>query len=191
MGRAAPQQQKYTHMTVRLFVGLRPPPAIRARLLEAMHGIAGARWQSEAQLHLTLRFIGEVDERTGDDIAGQLGRVRAGAPTMVLSGVGHFARRGRSDAVWASVAPAAPLAELHRKVDRAVVAAGLPPESRAFVPHITLARLNRSSGPIGGWITREGSLTSPPFACDAMLLFESHLGRDGAHYSADARFPFD
>ena len=61
----------------RLFVALRPPPAIRARLLAAMGGVPGARWQDDDQLHLTLRFIGEVDRPVAEDIAAALGTIHA------------------------------------------------------------------------------------------------------------------
>src|SRR3546814_10296472 len=60
----------------RLFVAIRPPPAIRVRLLGLMHGIAGARWQDDDQLHLTLRFVGEVDRPQADDLADALGHIR-------------------------------------------------------------------------------------------------------------------
>src|SRR5687768_8380838 len=59
----------------RLFVGLRPPPAIRARLLALMGGVTGARWQDDSQLHLTLRFIGEVERPRAEDIATALSNV--------------------------------------------------------------------------------------------------------------------
>lgn len=176
----------------RLFVGLRPPPAIRALLLSATGGIAHARWQSDDQLHLTLRFIGEVDGRMADDIATALGQIHAAAPTIAINGVGRFDKAGRTDTLWAGVAPHDAIAALHRKVDHALNRCGLAPEARAFLPHITLARLPRSAGhgpEVDAFLARQGGLTSPPFALTHFTLFESELARDGAHYHSIARWP--
>ena len=80
---------------VRLFVALRPPPAIRDMLADAMDGVPQARWQGDDQLHLTLRFIGEVDRPVAEDIVAALGQVHAPAPTVRISGVGIFDRKCR------------------------------------------------------------------------------------------------
>ena len=132
--------------THRLFVALRPPRPIRELLLRAMHGISGARWQSDEQLHLTLRFIGEVDHHRAEDIAAALGVLHAPAVTARIAGVDLFERQGRPHMVWARVVPEDPLAALHRKVEQCLVRVGVAPETRAFVPHVTLARLNRDRG---------------------------------------------
>ena len=73
----------------RLFVALRPPPPVRARLLSLAGGVPAARWQDDEQLHVTLRFVGEVDRPVAEDVAACLARVRAPAPTVRLSGVGQ------------------------------------------------------------------------------------------------------
>ena len=172
----------------RLFVALRPPPPIRARLLGLMGGVPGARWQSEDQLHLTLRFVGEVDSRTADDVAAALGGIRFDLPPLRLSGCGMFDTRGKPNALWAGVAPRDPLAALHRKVDAAIVRAGLEPEHRAFVPHITLARLAGSAGPADRFLVDHAGLTSPDFAVTHMTLYESRLGHGGASYDAIERY---
>ena len=174
----------------RLFVALRPPRAIRERLLGLMGGVPGARWQDDAQLHITLRFIGDVEARTAEDIAAALGSVRAPALELRLAGCGVFDdRRGRPNALWAGVAPREPLAALHRKVDQAIVRAGLEPERRAYLPHITLARMSGSAGPVGRWLAEHAALASEPFAVDAMILYESRLGTSGASYEPVARYP--
>ena len=87
--------------THRLFVALRPPRAIREMLISAMHGVSGARWQSEEQLHLTLRFIGEVDRHRAEDIAAALGAIYAPAVTARIAGVELFERQGRPHMLWA------------------------------------------------------------------------------------------
>ncbi|RZF64232.1 RNA 2',3'-cyclic phosphodiesterase [Sphingomonas populi] len=175
----------------RLFVALRPPRAIRLQLADAMHGIADARWQDDDQLHLTIRYIGEVDRRMAEDIAVELGHVHAGAVTTSVAGVGAFDRRGRIDALWAGLTPHDALAALHRKVDHALVRLGLPPEGRAYLPHITLARLPRSADPveIERWRAAQAGLASAPFVMEHLILFESTLGSAGARYDTVARWP--
>lgn len=177
---------------LRLFVALRPPPAIRDLLADAMDGVPYARWQDDEQLHLTLRFIGEVDRPQGEDIAAMLAQIHASAPTIRIAGVGIFAHRGRADALWADVQPQDALSHLHRKVDQACVRAGLPPERRAYRPHITLARIARSAGTgpeIDAWQARHAGLSSDPFVMTHLTLYQSHLGQGGASYEPVMRWP--
>lgn len=173
----------------RLFVGLRPPPAIRARLFDAMGGVTGARWQSDEQLHLTLRFIGEVDRRTAEDAAHVLATVHAASIKLRIEGVGHFDSRGRANALWAGVRPHDAVAALHKKVDQALVRVGLEPERRAFLPHITLARMGGGAGLPDRWLADHAGLKSEPFSLSHFMLFESHLGHGGASYEAVERYP--
>jgi 2'-5' RNA ligase len=173
----------------RLFVALRPPTTIRARLLDLMHGVERARWQDDSQIHLTLRFIGEVDRHMARDIAAALARVSATAPLIALSGIGTFDRRGRVDTLWAGVTPHAPLATLHARVDRACMLAGVAADDRAYLPHITLARLNRGSGPLDHFLSCHAGLASPPFAMAEFGLYESTLGREGPVYHLAERYP--
>jgi 2'-5' RNA ligase len=172
----------------RLFVAIRPPEAVRARLLAAMGGVGGARWQSDDQLHLTLRFIGEVDRHRAEDVHAALATVFHPPFEIVLAGVGSFERRGEPTAVWAGVAPQEPLKILHKKVDQAIVRAGLEAERRAYVPHITLARLPRGARPFGAFLESAGRLASPPFRVEDFCLFESHLTPEGARYEIVERY---
>ncbi|WP_394648835.1 RNA 2',3'-cyclic phosphodiesterase [uncultured Sphingomonas sp.] len=176
----------------RLFVALRPPPAIRAALLSMMGGVPGARWQDDEQLHLTVRFIGEVDTRQAEDVAAALAGVGAPAPVARIEGVGTFERRGRVDTLWTRVVPAEPLAALHRKVDQALARAGVAADPRRYLPHVTLARLARTAADpvaIQRWIADHAALASPDFALPHLILYESVLGHDGARYEAVARWP--
>lgn len=171
----------------RLFVAVRPPPPIRSLLLAAMGGVGGARWQSDEQLHLTLRFIGEVDGHLGADIHAALGAIHHPPFDVAVCGLGTFESRGRPDTLWAGVAPHEPLNALHKKVDQTLARVGVKPDKRAFHPHITLARLNRESGPVH-LLGDAGGLTSPAFAVDAFGLYESTLTPEGAVYTAIERY---
>ncbi|WP_066520224.1 RNA 2',3'-cyclic phosphodiesterase [Sphingobium cloacae] len=172
----------------RLFVAIRPPLIIRSQLLALMEGVAGARWQKDDQLHLTLRFIGEVDGHVADDLAGLLGTVRFQPFSIALAGVGRFEKNGRTDALWAGVHPREALSALHRKIDHLCVTMGLHPERRAYLPHITLARGGRSMAPPGLFMENHASLASAPFQVDGFSLYESHLGREGAIYDPIAHY---
>lgn len=151
-----------------------------------MEDVADARWQDDEQLHLTLRFVGDVERPIAEDVAAALAQLRATSPTVSLSGAGAFGGRGRAGVLWVGVYPREPLTVLNRKIEQMCVRAGLEPERRAFLPHITVARLSRGV-PIGGaeierWLARHAALTSEPFAFDRVILYSSHLGRAGATY---------
>ena len=159
-----------------------------------MEGVPSARWQDDEQLHVTLRFIGEVERPVAEDIAVALSQVVAPVPSVSLTGVGRFEKRGRTDTLWAGVTPHDALAALHRKVDQACVRAGLSPEHRAYLPHITVARLARSAGvgfAVEEWLTTPAALLSAPFPLPHLVLYQSHLGRDGATYEPVARWTLD
>ena len=175
-------------MPHRLFIAIRPPEPVRDLLLDAMEGIEGARWIDEESLHLTLRFVGQIETPAANDLAAQLARI-AGEPfPLALDGVGHFTRKGEATALWARVAPSAPLEALRQKVEGACETAGLGREIRRFTPHVTLARLNRSSGGIGPWLASFGDMRVEWHA-DHFTLYESHLGHTGALYETVAAYP--
>lgn len=176
-------------MSHRLFIGIRPPAAIRDALIDVMEGVEGARWLDEDALHLTLRFIGEVDTPAANDLAGELSRIEWPAFGLQVAGVGTFERKGSPHAIWARVPESSALEGLRQKVERACELAGLGRETRRFTPHITLARLNRSTGSIGGWLTSCGDLAAGPWRVTDFVLYESHVGHDGAHYEAVAVYP--
>ncbi len=175
----------------RLFVAIRPPEQVRDLLIDAMDDSPALRWVGDEQLHLTLRFIGEVERPLANDVAAALARVRSAAFELAVKGVGRFERRN-GGALWAAVEPRAPVAELAAKVERACVLAGLEPERRAFHPHITLARWNRRNAEaVAALERRHADLASPPFPVGEFVLFESHLSRHGPHYEIVACYRLD
>src|SRR6476469_4776680 len=172
----------------RLFVAIRPPEDIRNLLLDAMDDSPDFRWQDDEQLHLTLRFVGEVDHPVAQDLADGLGRIHADEFQLRISGVGRFEQRS-SGALWAGVEPKAPLAALAAKIERTCQQVGLAPERRAFHPHITIARWKgRRSREVGDFIERHGGLSSALFDVTQFSLFESRLSRHGAQYEEIATY---
>lgn len=172
----------------RLFVAIRPPRAIRERLLDLMGGVHGARWQSDDQLHLTLRFIGEIDRNRAEDVAAALLSVTYPPFDIALNGAGRFGQGTRAGSLWIGVTPHALLATLHKKIDAACRRAGLPAEGRAYLPHITVARLGRTAGPADPFLASAAGAASEPFTVDSFCLYESTLGSEGATYETAERF---
>jgi len=173
----------------RLFVAIRPPEPIRDLLIDAMDDSADFRWQEDEQLHLTLRFIGEVDRPVAEDLASALTRIHSPPFELRVACVGSFEKR-TSGALWAGVEPKEPVAALAAKVERACQTAGLEPERRAFHPHITLARWKgRRAREVQDFLARTGGLSSDLFSVTEFILFESQLSRHGAHYEAVETYP--
>ncbi|HEX6660255.1 MAG TPA: RNA 2',3'-cyclic phosphodiesterase [Sphingomicrobium sp.] len=173
----------------RLFVAIRPPRQIRDLLIDAMDDSPDFRWQDDEQLHLTLRFVGEVDRHVAADLADALGRIRAPRFSARIAKAGSFDHRA-AGALWAGVEPKEPIAALAAKVERVCQNIGLDPERRAFHPHITLARWKgRRTREVGDFLGRRRGLVSEPFEVDSFKLFESRLSRHGAHYEEVANYP--
>lgn len=172
----------------RLFVAIRPPEGVRDLLIDAMDDSPALRWVGDEQLHLTLRFIGEVERPVANDIAAALLQLRSPAFELRISSVGKFEKR-HGGALWAGISPKEPATALAAKVERAVQQAGIEPEHRAFAPHITLARWNRRNAEaVDAFLRRNSDLHSEPFAVDRFILFESKLSRHGPHYVEVAAF---
>jgi 2'-5' RNA ligase len=179
---------------MRLFVGIALPEDIRARLALLQAGIPGARWVSPGNLHLTLRFIGEVDGGQAHDIDAALDAVKGPPFALTFSGLGCFDRKGRVHTIWAGIAKSEPLMRLQAKVETALVRLGLEPEGRKFLPHTALARMKNGlahSHKIGAYLEANNLFAAGPFEVSRFTLFRSHLGSAGAHYEALAEYPLD
>ena len=171
----------------RLFIAIRPPESIRECLLDLMEGVPGLRWQDDGQLHLTLRFVGEVERPVAEDLAKALEAVRFETFTVELMGVGRFDQR-RGGVLWAGASPREPLKTLAAKIERVCQSVGLEPERRAFHPHVTLARWSGRAPRLDSWIERHSNLRTSPFEVEGFILYESRLGREGAHYEPVADY---
>jgi len=173
---------------IRLFVALELPEAVRMRLVALEGGVPGARWMTDGQLHLTLRFIGEVDENVAHDIDDALLLIRAPAFTMEISGVGEFGGKNPR-ALWAGVRANDALTHLQRKIETAMQRIGLPPEQRKFAAHVTLARLKSPPREkVVQFLTHHALFASGPIAVDRFVLFSSHMGSNGSIYHPEREY---
>ncbi len=175
---------------IRLFVGIGLPESLGERLTDLRGQIPGARWVPSENLHITLRFIGEVDEDTAVDLDSVLARVDAPSFGVAMRGVGHFESRGQVRSLWAGVERDPALDHLQARVETACQRAGLAPEGRKFHPHVTLARCRDTrAARITGFLADHGGFRAPAFPVGAFALYSSTLGRGGAVYIREAEYP--
>lgn len=174
---------------LRLFVGWDLPAALRARLAGLAAGLPGASWVPAENLHMTLRFAGEVDEDMAVDIDAQLSRLAQAPLRLTVAGLGLFESRGKPARLWARIQPAPELDLLQGRVEQALQRAGLAPEGRRFVPHISLARL-REARRLAGYL-EANNLLHAEAGLEAVTLFSSHLGRGTPHYEAERVYPLN
>jgi 2'-5' RNA ligase len=152
-------------------------------------GLEGARWRTAQQLHLTLRFFGEVREDVARDLDVELSSLGGGPFEIGLEGVGAFGDGGEIHTLWAGVAACQPLKRLARACEMAARRVGLKPETRRYRPHVTLAYLRRPApDKVAVWIQANNLLKSPPIQVDRVGLYSSFLASDGAHYRLEAEY---
>lgn len=175
---------------IRLFVGLEPPAGVTERLAALSAGIPNARWVAPENMHVTLRFVGNVDEALAAELDAALAELKAPEFAFELAGFDTFSRGRDAHTLWAGVEKAPPLAHLRHKVEATAVRLGLPPEPRRFSPHVTVARLKAApEAPLQDFLVRNALFRAGPVPCPHFTLFSSHLGRSGASYAAEARYP--
>ena len=174
---------------LRLFVGIEFPPELKLRLSLLTAGIPGAKWVDPGNLHLTLRFIGEVGEDIAADIDEALVRVRGKPFTIQLAGTGVFGG-DRPRTLWAGIERQPALDALRGKIEQALVRTGLPPEQRKFSPHVTLARLyNPALDKLGEFLAANSRFRAEPLAVDRFSLIASYPTKAGAIYEDQADYP--
>ena len=173
----------------RLFVAIELPERVRERLALLRQPLPGARWVEAENLHITLRFAGDVDNHVADEIAGFLSEIDADPFELQISDLGTFGTR-EPRSLWAGVLPSEPLAMLQRATERACRSAGLPPEPRTFKPHVTLARLQGTRPEaLARFLGSRSALQSAPFPVERFVLMSSRPKTGGGPYAVEAAFP--
>lgn len=176
---------------IRLFTALSIPDEVAEALAPRQTGLPGANWRTVDQLHITLAFHGEVDERRADDLSVELERAATGGPfEIALSGVGAFGDGHRTHAIWAGVEASERLSVLAGRCRAASERAAIPVERRDYRPHLTLAYLKSQADPdrIGGWIAEHNLLHSPPIRIDRFGLYSSVLTQEGSRYDLEREY---
>ncbi|HXW49994.1 MAG TPA: RNA 2',3'-cyclic phosphodiesterase [Xanthobacteraceae bacterium] len=173
----------------RLFTGIEVPRSVGQSLAMMRGGLPGARWIDPENYHLTLRFIGDIDDALAHEIGGMLGRVHRQAFELRLDGLTSFGGR-KPRAVVAAAAPVTPLMELQAEHDRLLQRLGLEPEGRKYTPHVTLARLRDSSShQVAEFLAARGHYRSPSFQVARFVLFSSRASVGGGPYVVEEAYP--
>jgi RNA 2',3'-cyclic 3'-phosphodiesterase len=176
---------------MRLFVALAIPVPAAQSIMLIQGGVPGARWQTREQLHLTLRFIGEVGGRDGAMLDDALAGIEAPGFALQLHGVGQFGNK-QPHALWVGARPNEALAHLQRKVDNAIRRVGQPQDAHKFTAHVTLARLRHSQpSKVIEWLTHNALYTSPEFPIGAFQLYSSRLTSGGSVYTVEQEYPLE
>ncbi len=175
---------------MRLFVAIDLPWDLREPLTRLARGLPGGRWVSEANLHLTLRFVGEVPPHRAEEVDLALATLRSKRFALSLAGVGTQNRAGREVALWVGVERNAQLEHLQAKIETALHRAGLPAEKRRFLPHVMLARLdNTVEEKLAAYVQSNNLFRAGPVVIDAFTLFSSQLGKEASVYTAEVAYP--
>ena len=174
----------------RLFIAVDLPAEIKNNLEKMSFGIPGAKWIDPQQIHLTVRFIGDVDGATFLDIKTALEQVSLKPFSLALKGVGHFPPRGKPRVLWVGIEQSQPLQSLKGRMDKILATVGLQPEGRKFSAHITLARLKNSPiYMVANFLAGNGLFSQEPFEIKDFKLYSSTLTPKGAIHKVEKVYP--
>jgi 2'-5' RNA ligase len=173
----------------RLFTAIEIPEAMRMRLSLLRAPIEGAKWVQPEDMHITLRFVGDIEARVADELADLLAEVRVAPFSLAIAGTGAYG--GRDPRVlWAGAQAGPELDALYRANERAARAAGLDPDPRDFQPHVTLARMRRvRQGTVARFLAEHGDLRLEPFQVTRFVLLSARPGSGGPPYAVEAAYP--
>lgn len=173
----------------RLFIAVDLPERIRDDISATYIAMYGVRWVDENQLHLTLRFIGDVDTPTEDRIISALRDVTFTTFSLSLKGVGVFPPRKEPRVLWVGLSDRQELISLQSQIERKLVSIGIPQDQRKFHPHITVARLNNADHThLASYLSNNSLLHSELFTVSAFHLYRSYLKKEGAEHLRSASF---
>lgn len=174
----------------RLFTGLEVPSDVGFRLSLKRGGLQGARWIDPENYHITLRFIGDVDNTTANDVVDALDRLSNSEAIKVrLDHLGSFGG-DKPRALFAGAEPNAALNRLQAAQERVLQRIGLPPDGRKFVPHVSLARLRgASAGEVARFMAFSGQFTPLEFTAARFVLFSSRDSVGGGPYVLEETYP--
>jgi 2'-5' RNA ligase len=174
----------------RLFTGLEIPSPIRQHLALIRGPLAGTRWIAAENMHITLRFAGDIDGRTAEEFADLLANIRVKPFSITIKGVGAFGGR-EPRVLWAGVEAGSQLDVLYRANERAARAAGIEPDGRDFKPHVTLARMRGArQHAVARFLEENGDLRIEPFLATRFVLLSARPGSGGPPYGVEEVFPF-
>lgn len=173
----------------RLFTALEIPPLVAGSLAALRGGLPGARWIDAENYHITLRFIGDVDDALAHDAAMTLAAIRRSPIAITLEELSSFGG-DKPRAVVVKARADRTLTELQAEQERLLRRIGVPPEPRKFAPHVTLARLRGAScASVATYLGTRGYFPPLRFEAARFVLFSSRDSVGGGPYLVEAAFP--
>ena len=174
-------------MSKRLFVAVDLPEPTRQLLAGLDPQIRGVRWTHPDQMHLTLGFFGDVPEHIELKLREKLSAIEFGAFFLPVNGVGMFSSKGAPKIIWVGVGKAHPhLFQIYKRVQEAVLAAGIEPELPPWHPHITMARCRGvSAQALRKFLQSNAELDAGMIRVDAFHLYSSNLTPAGPIHSRE------
>lgn len=177
---------------MRLFVALQLPETLRDRLAQMRGSLANVRWVDAENMHLTLRFVGEIDGREAADLDAELSTISVPSFEFELAGLDTFGNSKKVNALYVGAQAPEPMTRLQTKVEKAVQRAGQPPEGKKFRPHVTIARFKGPPGPkFGTFLSQHSLFRSGPIFVDRFALISSKLTQKGPIYRTEAEYPLE
>jgi 2'-5' RNA ligase len=174
---------------LRLFVALALPAEIRSEVAGLAGGIPGAKWVPPENYHLTLRFIGEIENWRAQEVDDALGAIRGHAFDLALRGVGTFEKGGRLQSLWVGAERNDTLTHLQGKIETALQRIGLPPERKRFSPHVTLARVDRAPPEkVVAYVQAHNLFRATAVHVAHFTLFSSRLGKEASVYTPEVEY---
>jgi RNA 2',3'-cyclic 3'-phosphodiesterase len=181
---------------MRLFIAINLPDEWKETLSKPMESIAwigkGVHWVEPKGMHLTLKFLGDVEREQVDTLTDALKPIAEVNPGfhVRIAGTGAFPSPRRPRVFWAGISAPEELLHLQHRIDEATQLLGFPAEDREFKPHLTVARIK---DPLGKKRITDAFLRfkirSEPFHVECFSLMRSHLKSDGARYEELVNFP--
>ncbi len=172
----------------RLFTALEVPRNVALSLSLLRGGIPGARWIDVENYHITLRFIGDVDNRTADEIVDRLDRIDRPEFQAQLTGIGSFGSK-KPHSIWAGVSVSPDMLALQAEIERICQRIALPPDPRKFMPHVTLARLKHCRlDDVVHYLSGRGNFQTVPFKVSRFVLLSSKESVGGGPYVTEEIF---
>lgn len=172
----------------RLFIAIDLSESVKNAIKSICGALPDARWVDVSQLHLTLRFIGEVDDAAFDSIKSSLAEITETRFSLTLRGVGCFPPKRPPRVLWVGIEDNETLIRLAETVEQVLVRkSGIEPERRKFSPHITIARFRETSlSKVTDYLARNSSFSTETFPVDAFYLYSSKLTPKGAEHTREA-----
>ncbi len=177
---------------MRLFIALDLPARIKRALEDLQQDVPGANWTATENMHITLRFVGDVSNAAAEELDHELVRIDQPSFELMPDSVGQFSNGRGVKSIWAGLAPQEPLLELQAKVERACRRAGFAADRQTYKPHITLARFRDPPPlePVRAFLERNGGFRRESYRVSGFSAYSSTLRPDGPIYRLEADYPF-